>query len=150
MTGVRYSDAVRVRCREPRRAGGWPDGTPGVGTGERGSLEAGAWTRLQVRVPAGGDVIDDARFRVFGCSAALASASWAADALVGRSIGEARALGAEAIARSLELPDEKTAMAVLAAAAARAAVDDLERRREAGEDRDGGAAVARPDGQARR
>ena len=42
-----YSEAVKARCREPRRAGGWPDGEAHVGTGSAGSLDAGAWTRLQ-------------------------------------------------------------------------------------------------------
>jgi len=133
VTGTAYSGAVRARCRDPRRAGGWPDGTPGVGTGERGSLDAGAWTRVQVHVADGSNVIDDARFRVFGCSAALASASWAADALVGRSLDEARALGAAAIAAALDLPADKVAMAALAAEAASEAVRDWERRMGAGD-----------------
>lgn len=124
--GALYSDAVRARCREPRRAGGWPEGTPAVGTGEQGSLASGTWTRLQVHVAEGGEVIDDARFRVFGCSAALASASWVADALVGRPLAEARQLAPDAVVDALELPDDKAAMAVLATDAARAAVVDWE------------------------
>lgn len=121
-----YSDAVRMRCREPRRAGGWPDGADHVGTGATGSLDAGAWTRLQVH--GAGGVIDDARFRVFGCSAAVASASFVADALVGATPATARALDARAVAEALALPAEKQAMAALAVEAARAAVDDWERR----------------------
>lgn len=121
-----YSDAVRMRCREPRRAGGWPDGAAHVGTGATGSLDAGAWTRLQVH--GAGGVIDDARFRVFGCSAAVASASFVADALVGATPAAARALDARAVAEALALPTEKQAMAALAVEAARAAVDDWERR----------------------
>ncbi len=124
--GATYSEAVRARCREPRRAGSWPDGAPGVGTGDRGSLASGAWTQVQLHVAAGGAVIDDARFRVFGCSAALASASFVADALVGATTGEARALSGDAIAEALDLPDDKRAMAALAADAARAAAEDWE------------------------
>jgi nitrogen fixation NifU-like protein len=130
--GAVYSEAVRARCREPRRAGSWPDGEPGVGTGDRGSLASGAWTQLQVHVAPGSDVIDDARFRVFGCSAALASASFAADALVGVTTTEARALDGDAIAAALDLPDDKRAMAALAAEAARAAAEDVEQRRDRG------------------
>lgn len=126
--GATYSEAVRARCREPRRAGSWPEGAPGVGTGDRGSLASGAWTQLQVHVAEGSDVIDDARFRVFGCSAALASASFAADAIVGRTTVGARALSGDAIAEALDLPDDKRAMATLAADAACAAAEDLERR----------------------
>lgn len=131
MTGVTYSDAVRARCREPRRAGAWPDGEPAVGTGSSGSLDAGTWTRLQVRVGADGR-IDDTRFKVFGCSAAIASASFVADAIVGGSLAEARVLTAAAVADALALPDDKRAMAQMATAAARAAVDDWERKTGAG------------------
>lgn len=147
--GARYSEAVRARCRDPRRAGGWPDGTPQVFSGERGSLESGAWTRVQVHVPAGSAVIGDTRFRAFGCSAALASASWVADALVGRTTADARRIAADAVVRELGLPDDKAPMAALAAEAAWAAVAEWERRLgagdrglEAGAD---GAGASRPD-----
>ena len=126
--GALYSEAVRARCREPRRAGGWPEGTPAVGTGEQGSLASGTWTRVQVHVAAGSAVIDDVRFRVFGCSAALASASWVADALVGRHPAEACELAPDAVVEALDLPDDKAAMAVLATDAARAAVADWEKK----------------------
>jgi nitrogen fixation NifU-like protein len=127
MTGAVYSAAVRERCREPRRAGAWPDGEPGVGTGSAGSLEAGVWTRLQVRVGADGR-IDDSRFKVFGCSAAIASASFAADALIGATRAEARALAPGDVAAALGLQGDKRAMAALATDAARGAVDDWERK----------------------
>lgn len=121
-----YSDAVRLRCREPRRAGGWPDDAAHVGTGSTGSLDAGVWTRLQVHGADG--VIDDARFRVFGCSAAVASASFVADALVGATPASVHALDARAVAEALALPPEKQAMAAMAVDAARAAVADWELR----------------------
>jgi len=127
MSSAVYSAAVRERCREPRRAGAWPDGEPGVGTGSAGSLDAGVWTRLQVRVGADGR-IDDARFKVFGCSAAIASASFAADALIGATLAEARALAPEDVAVALGLSGGKQAMAALATEAACNAVDDWERR----------------------
>lgn len=126
--GAVYSEAVRARCREPRRAGGWPDDTRDVGTGERGSLTSGALTRVQVLVREGADVIDDARYRVFGCSAALASASWVADALVGQRLSEVRRLAPDTVVRELDLPADKVAMAALATGAAQAAVADWERR----------------------
>ncbi|MBP7778364.1 MAG: iron-sulfur cluster assembly scaffold protein [Acidobacteria bacterium] len=126
--GVAYSEAVRQRCRDPRRAGGWPDEAAGIGTGATGSLDDGVWTRLQVHVSSAGDVIDDARFRVFGCSAAVASASFVADALVGVAPGAVRALEARDVADALALPEDKHAMAAMAIAAARAAVDDWEAR----------------------
>ena len=123
-----YSEAVRMRCRDPRRAGGWPDGADHVGTGVTGSLDAGVLTRLQVHGT--GAVIDDARFRVFGCSAAVASASFVADALVGATPEMVRALDARTVAEFLALPAEKQAMAAMAVDAARAAVDDWQTRAE--------------------
>ncbi len=126
MTAV-YSEAVRERCREPRRAGAWPDGDRAVGSGSAGSLDEGTWTRLQVRVGADGR-IDDTRFKVFGCSAAIASASFVADALVGATLDEGAALSPADVADALELPDDKRAMAALATAAARVAVTDWQQR----------------------
>ena len=126
MTAV-YSEAVRERCREPRRAGAWPDGDRAVGSGSAGSLDEGTWTRLQVRVGADGR-IDDTRFKVFGCSAAIASASFVADALVGVTLDEGAALSPADVADALELPDDKRAMAALATAAARGAVTDWQQR----------------------
>lgn len=122
MIAAAYSEAVRERCREPRRAGAWPEGDRAVATGSAGSLEAGAWTRLQVRVGADGRV-EDTRFKVFGCSAAIASASFVADALVGATLAEARALTPADVAAALALPAGKHAMAALATEAARAAAE---------------------------
>lgn len=152
--GAIYSAAVRARCREPRRAGSWPAGAPGVGTGDRGSLASGAWTQVQVHVADGSDVIDEARFRVFGCSAALASASFVADAIVGVATRDVGALSGDVIATALDLPDDKRAMAALAAEAAHAAAEDLERRLGAGgwglEAGAGIAGATRPDPEATR
>jgi len=126
MSAPAYSEAVRMRCRDPRRAGGWPEGTAAVGSGAAGNLDDGAWTRLQVHVAPAGDVIDDARFRVFGCSAAVASASFVADALVGIAPAAVRALDARAVVEALALPADKYAMAALAVTAAQSAVADWE------------------------
>ena len=76
-----YSAEVLARCREPRRAGTLPADDAAVGTGTAGTLDEGTVTRVQVRIAGG--VIADARFKVFGCSAAIASASLVTDRLVG-------------------------------------------------------------------
>ncbi|MGD9902662.1 MAG: iron-sulfur cluster assembly scaffold protein [Vicinamibacterales bacterium] len=123
-----YSPEVLRRCREMPRAGGWPEHDPQVGTGAVGSLEAGTLVRLQVRLSDGGRVVDDARFKVFGCSAAIASASLAADRIAGASVTDARSLAADALAEALELPDDKRAMAARAVDAVRAAIEDWERK----------------------
>ncbi len=85
-------------------------------------------TRLQVRLAADGDRVEDARFKVFGCSAAIASASLAADRVAGAALAAARAIDAGELADALDLPDEKRAMAAHAVAAVRAAIDDWERK----------------------
>lgn len=123
-----YSDAVKSRCREPHRAGTWPEDTAGVGTGASGSLDAGALARVQVRVSADGAIVEDARFTAFGCSAVVASASYVADRVVGSSITGVRAIEPGEVIDALELPDEKRAMAALATDAARAAVQHWQAR----------------------
>ena len=129
-TALRYSAEVLRRCQQLERAGSWPDDDPGVGTGIVGSVASGTMTRLQLRVDADGERVTDSLFRVFGCSAAIASASLAADRVVGVRLVVARALDPAAIADALDLPDDKRAMAEHAAAAVRAAVEDWERKPE--------------------
>jgi nitrogen fixation NifU-like protein len=120
---VEYSPEVLARCREPRRAGSLPQDDAAVGTGTAGTLDEGTVTRVQVRVGADG-VIADARFKVFGCSAAIASASLVADRLVGATLDEARRLEPAALVEALALADGKRPMAALAVAAARLALAD--------------------------
>lgn len=123
-----YSEAVKIRCREPHRAGSWPAGTPRVGSGAAGRLESGALARLQVRVSPDGGVIEDARFTAFGCSAIVASASYVADLLVGATVARARVVEPSLVVEALDLPDDKRPMAQLATDAARGAVADWEAR----------------------
>jgi NifU-like protein involved in Fe-S cluster formation len=122
-----YSAEVLARCREPRRAGTLPRDDAAVGTGTAGTLDEGTVTCVQVRVGADG-VIADARFKVFGCSAAIASASLVTDRLVGATLDEARRLDVGAVAEPLALAREKWPMAALAVSAARAALDDWDGR----------------------
>jgi NifU-like protein involved in Fe-S cluster formation len=128
MTSAAYSAEVKRRCLEAPRAGSWPETDARVGTGTVGSLDAGTMTRLQVRIDPARRVVEDARFTVFGCSAAIASASVVADQLVGKSLREAGALEAAEVARRLQLPADKHAMAAQATDAARMAVGDWERK----------------------
>ena len=125
-TAVAYSADVLRRCKEMPRAGSWPESDSRVGTGVIGSLDAGTMTRVQVRLAGDAGRIEDARFKVFGCSAAIASASLAADRIAGGTLAAARALDAGELAAALELPDEKRAMAEHAVAAVRAAIADWE------------------------
>ena len=116
---MNYSDEVLKRVREPQRVGALPAG-PGVGTGESGTLEQGTVTRISVRVSEGKVV--EARFKVFGCSAAIASASLVAEWLEGASLDEASALTAERVCETLQLTHEREQVARRAIEAAQRAV----------------------------
>ena len=120
--------------REPRNVGSFPADEPGVGTGQAGGADSGDLVRIQVRIEEG--VVAEARFKAFGCAAAIASASAATELVRGRSVGLALALDGAEIARAIALRPEKARYADLARGALRAALRDaLERsgRATAGE-----------------
>lgn len=125
-----YSTAVLTRVRDPRFAGWLPKDAADVGTGEAGTLEEGTVTRIQLRVIDDGARIADAVFKVFGCSAAIASASLVAERLQDASMVEARALDPLSVVAELELPMERAHVAALAVRAAQAAIDDWKRKHD--------------------
>ena len=120
---MKYSDEVLKRVREPQRVGALPAG-PGVGTGESGTLAQGTVTRISVRVSEGKVV--EARFKVFGCSAAIASASLVAEWLEGTPVDEAHALVPERVVQALRLSPEREQVARLAVEAACVALAKVE------------------------
>jgi nitrogen fixation NifU-like protein len=128
---VNYSPAVLERVRNPKFVGALPRDEMSVGTGEAGSLDAGTMTRIQVRVDGNGR-ITDAVFKVFGCSAAIASASLVAERLQGSSVNTPLDLDAMLVTAELELPIERAHVAGLAVRAAQAALDDWKRKQAAG------------------
>jgi len=116
-----YSAAVLDRVRNPQRVGVLPD-APEVGTGEAGSMDAGTFARIQVRVEQGRIVA--ARFKVFGCSAAIAATGLVAEWLEGASVAEAGLVTPERVVQDLQLPQERIHVAAIAVEAARQAVRD--------------------------
>ena len=126
---MNYSPAVLERVRDPKHVGWMNREAPDVGTGEAGSLDRGTMVRIQVRIDAAAARIDDAVFKVFGCSAAIASASLVTERLHGMRLAEARELDAIAVVAELQLPMERANVAGLAVEAARNAIDDWERKR---------------------
>lgn len=98
-----------------------------VGTGEVGTLDEGTVVRIQVRKD--GDRIAEARFRVFGCSAAIASASLVTEWLEAAPIAEAAQLSPERVVQRLELAPERAHVARMAVDAALAAIADARRAR---------------------
>ena len=117
---MKYSDEVLRRVRELQRVGTL-DGEH-VGTGEVGSLDEGTVVRIQVM--RSGDRIAGARFKVFGCSAAIASASLVTEWLEGKAIDEATAVTAERVVQQLGLASEREYVARMAVEAARLAIHD--------------------------
>lgn len=124
---MRYSDEVLRRVREPQRVGALPIEDLDVGTGETGTLDKGTVTRIQVRVT--GKTVVEARFKVFGCSAAIASASLVAELLEGNSLDEARQLNAHRVVKTLQLAAEREYVAAMAVNAAHDAISDWERKK---------------------
>ena len=127
---MQYSPAVLERVRDPRHVGWMPRDAADVGTGEAGSLERGTMTRIQVRIGADGSRIEEAVFKVFGCSAAIASASLVTERLQGTTVAAAEAMDAMAVVAELELPVERAGVAALAVEAARHAIEDWKRKHD--------------------
>jgi NifU-like protein involved in Fe-S cluster formation len=117
---LKYSDEVLRRVRHLQRVGTLEG--EHVGTGEVGTLDEGTLVRIQVL--RSGDRIAQARFKVFGCSAAIASASLVAEWLEGAAIDEAKAVTAERVMQKLELAAEREHVARMAVEAGLRAVDD--------------------------
>ena len=115
-----YSDEVLARVRELKRVGSLQG--EHVGTGEVGTLDEGTVVRIQVM--RSGARISKARFKVFGCSAAIASASLVTEWLEGAAIAEAQAVTAEQVVQQLQLAPERTHVARLAVEAGLRAIDD--------------------------
>jgi NifU-like protein involved in Fe-S cluster formation len=107
---MKYSDAVLDRVRTLERVGSLEGDH--VGTGEVGTLDEGTVMRIQVRRE--GDRIAEARFKVFGCSAAIASASLVAEWLDGAAMDEAKLVTAERVVQHLALAPEREHIARMA------------------------------------
>jgi nitrogen fixation protein NifU and related proteins len=127
---MNYSPAVLDRVRDPKHVGALPKDAEDIGTGEAGSLDSGTMTRIQVRIDAGSRRISEAVFKVFGCSAAIASASLVAERLAGASMTEARELEPVTVAAELQLPIERAHVAALAVRAAQSALDDWQSKHD--------------------
>lgn len=122
-----YSAAVLERVRNPQRVGTLAE-SPDVGTGEAGSLETGTFARIQVRAFDGRIV--EARFKVFGCTAAIAATGLVTEWLDGATLQRVGELDAAQVVSALELPEERAHVAAVAVEAARRAVSQVRERTE--------------------
>jgi len=136
-----YSDKVLDHYYHPRNIGSLDKNSPDVGTGVVGAPECGDVMKLQIKVNAAG-VIEDAKFKTFGCGSAIASSSLATEWLKGKSLEEAEAIRNTEIVKELSLPPVKVHCSVLAEDAIRAALADY-KRKQAGAVHEVGAAEAR-------
>ena len=123
-----YSDKVIDHYNNPRNVGQLDKSSAEVGTGLVGAPECGDVMRLQIRVNPETQVIEEAKFKTFGCGSAIASSSLATEWIKGRKVEEALAIKNTDIVRELSLPPVKIHCSVLAEDAIRAAIGDWKKK----------------------
>ena len=123
-----YSDKVIDHYTNPRNVGSFAKGEDNVGTGGVGAPECGDVMKLQVKVNPETGVIDDAKFKTFGCGSAIASSSLATEWLKGKTVDQALAIKNTDIVAELSLPPVKIHCSVLAEDAIKAAIGDWKKK----------------------
>src|SRR3954454_17010272 len=118
-----YSDKVLDHYENPRNVGSFEKDGAAVGTGMVGAPACGDVMKLQIRVGADG-VIEDAKFKTYGCGSAIASSSLVTERVKGKTLDEALTIKNTHIAEELALPPVKIHCSILAEDAIKAAVDD--------------------------
>jgi len=125
-----YSDKVIDHYEHPRNVGSLPKNDTNVGTGLVGAPECGDVMKLQVQINPETGVIDDAKFKTFGCGSAIASSSLATEWLKGKTVDQALAIKNTDIVTELALPPVKIHCSVLAEDAIKAAIADYKKKHE--------------------
>jgi nitrogen fixation NifU-like protein len=126
-----YSNKVLDHYNNPRNVGSLDKNDPQVGTGMVGAPECGDVMKLQVKVNPETGVIEDAKFKTFGCGSAIASSSLATEMLKGKTVDEALAIKNTEIVNELSLPPVKIHCSVLAEDAIKAAITDYQKKTQA-------------------
>ena len=124
-----YSNKVIDHYENPRNVGSFDKDDDTVGTGMVGAPACGDVMRLQIKVNADG-MIEDARFKTYGCGSAIASSSLVTEWVKGKTLDEALKIKNSEIADELALPPVKIHCSILADDAIKAAVDDYQKRQE--------------------
>ena len=124
-----YSDKVIDHYENPRNVGTLDKDNPSVGTGLVGAPACGDVMRLQIQVSEDG-IVEDARFKTFGCGSAIASSSLVTEWVKGKTLDEALALKNTAVVKELNLPPVKIHCSVLAEDAIKSAIADFRRKQE--------------------
>ena len=122
-----YSDKVIDHYENPRNVGSFDKGDDSVGTGMVGAPACGDVMKLQIKVSETG-VIEDAKFKTYGCGSAIASSSLITEWVKGKSLDEALSIKNSEIAEELALPPVKIHCSILAEDAIKAAVSDYKKK----------------------
>jgi len=123
-----YSDKVVDHYNNPRNVGSLPKEDPNVGTGLVGAPECGDVMKLQMKINPETQVIEEAKFKTFGCGSAIASSSLATEWVKGKTVAEALSIKNTDIVRELSLPPVKIHCSVLAEDAIKAAIGDWKKK----------------------
>jgi nitrogen fixation NifU-like protein len=123
-----YSDKVVEHYENPRNVGSFDKGDESVGTGMVGAPACGDVMKLQIKVNPATGLIEDARFKTYGCGSAIASSSLVTEWVKGKSLDEAMTIKNTQIAEELALPPVKIHCSILAEDAIKAAVQDYQSR----------------------
>ncbi|NLS43558.1 Fe-S cluster assembly scaffold IscU [BEV proteobacterium] len=125
-----YSEKVIDHYENPRNVGSFDKADPSIGSGMVGAPACGDVMKLQIKVSDNG-IIEDARFKTYGCGSAIASSSLITEWVKGKSLDEAEAIKNTQIAEELELPPVKIHCSILAEDAIKAAIADYKSKRTA-------------------
>ncbi|MFI0489063.1 MAG: Fe-S cluster assembly scaffold IscU [Yersinia sp. (in: enterobacteria)] len=125
-----YSEKVIDHYENPRNVGSFDQEDPTVGSGMVGAPACGDVMKLQIKVNEAG-IIEDARFKTYGCGSAIASSSLVTEWMKGKSLNQAEAIKNTQIAEELELPPVKIHCSILAEDAIKAAIADYKSKHTA-------------------
>jgi nitrogen fixation NifU-like protein len=123
-----YSDKVLDHYSNPRNVGTLPKDDPNVGTGVVGAPECGDVMKLQLKISDAG-VVEDAKFKTFGCGSAIASSSYVTELVKGKTVDEVMSIKNTHIVQELSLPPVKIHCSVLAEDGIKAAIADWKKKR---------------------
>jgi nitrogen fixation NifU-like protein len=124
-----YSSSVIDHFENPRNVGSFDKNDPSIGTGLVGAPACGDILKLQIKVNDDG-IIEDARFKTYGCGSAIASSSLVTEWVKGRTLDQALSIKNTEIAQELSLPPVKIHCSILAEDSIKAAIEDYRKKRE--------------------
>ena len=125
-----YSEAVVDHYENPRNVGSFDKNDQAIGTGMVGAPACGDVMKLQIKVNPTTGIIEDARFKTYGCGSAIASSSLVTEWVKGKTLDEAQSLKNSQIAQELSLPPVKIHCSILAEDAIKAAIADYKSKKQ--------------------